>query len=389
MSNPPDHRGSGPNPLPLHLGQAAFLVQQAIMSAATDPTAPALEDVAVAAAAQLQLMLDGIAAWRGHPYTRKSSAATVLWSDGSTRLLDFGAQGDPIILILPSLINRADILDLMPGNSFIRALAQAGFRPLLIDWGVPAQQEQHFGLHDYANLRLRPALAIARVLAGGPVPLLGYCMGGAFAAAAAAHMTNDVSHLVTLGTPWDCTAGTWMTQTGQGSLAPHEHGLRAALHTTAQTLGYIPHDVLQTAFASLDPGLALRKFAAFAALPQDSCAARTFVAVEDWLNTPVHLPLKVAETLLIDWHLRNDLANKAWSPFGPALDPTKITCPTLSICATRDRISPPSNAEALPRAIHAAEILRPDTGHVGMIVGRNRHRDVIAPIARFLHARAT
>ena len=47
-----------------------------------------------------------------------------------------GGAGQPV-LIVPSLINRAYILDLTSRRSFVAHLARAGYRPLLLDWGPP------------------------------------------------------------------------------------------------------------------------------------------------------------------------------------------------------------------------------------------------------------
>ena len=52
-----------------------------------------------------------------------------------------------------------------------------------------------------------------------------------------------------------------------------------------------------------------------------------------------------------------------------------------------DRIAPSPCAEALPRAIPAARILRPRTGHVGMIMGSSAEADVWTPLAEFLRRR--
>ena len=56
------------------------------------------------------------------------------------RLLDYGAlaQAPPPrrpVLVVPSLVNRSYIMDLMENGSFLRFLASRGLRPLLIDWG--------------------------------------------------------------------------------------------------------------------------------------------------------------------------------------------------------------------------------------------------------------
>ena len=45
--------------------------------------------------------------------------------------------GGAPLLAVPSLINRAYVLDLAPGRSLLRYLAAQGLRPLLVDWGAP------------------------------------------------------------------------------------------------------------------------------------------------------------------------------------------------------------------------------------------------------------
>uniref|UniRef100_UPI002905EDC7 hypothetical protein n=1 Tax=Roseobacter sp. HKCCA0434 TaxID=3079297 RepID=UPI002905EDC7 len=165
------------------------------------------------------------------------------------------------------------------------------------------------------------------------------------------------------------------------ALRPQGASVRAALRAIAHALGLIPPEVMQSLFASLDPGLALRKFERFATL--EGFDARLFTAVEDWLNDPVPVAPRVAEEVLADWHLDAALT-RGWQLMGGPVRPDAIACPTLSFCATRDTIAPPTNAEALPRAIPGARILRPDSGHVGMIVGADAARAVHLPLRKFL-----
>ena len=95
------------------------------------------------------------------------------------------------MLFVPSLVNRAYVLDLLPGGArCCAALAGQGVRPLLLDWGWPGEAERGFTLTDYVAGRLERALAALR--AGGPVVLAGYCMGGLLALAAALRRPDRV-----------------------------------------------------------------------------------------------------------------------------------------------------------------------------------------------------
>ena len=115
-----------------------------------------------------------------------TTALPVLWREGTTRLLDYGGDtAGPVILVVPSLINRFYVLDLLPERSFLRHLAGRGLRPLVVDWGAPGSEERKFDLTDYVAGRLESAFDAALRLAGAPIGVAGYCMGGLFALALA------------------------------------------------------------------------------------------------------------------------------------------------------------------------------------------------------------
>src|SRR3546814_17470322 len=97
-----------------------------------------------------------------------------------------GRRGGIPVLVVPSLFNRGYILDLSAGRSFLRWLADQGFRPFLVDWDSPGEAERRFDLTDYVAGRLEAALNVVLDATGGrPVAVLGYCMGGLLALALA------------------------------------------------------------------------------------------------------------------------------------------------------------------------------------------------------------
>ena len=219
--------------------------------AETDPEALA-RALGAEAAGRIGRFLAGIEGYRAHPYRRRLEDPPVLWQAGTTRVLAFGgeASGAPVLLV-PSLINRAYILDLTAQRSFARYLRERGLRPYLLDWGAPGADERDFGLDDYILGRLEPALEAVHHDAGRPVTLAGYCMGGTMVLPLAARA--DVAALVLLATPWDF----WADGRHQERLiAAHLPGLTALIESLEQ----LPPDALQAMFAALDPLLAARKF---------------------------------------------------------------------------------------------------------------------------------
>jgi polyhydroxyalkanoate synthase len=327
--------------------------------------------LAAAALARHEDMLDGIARYRAHPYRRDLAYPPVVWQSGQARLLDYGGDG-PAVLCVCSLINRAYVLDLSRRRSLLRWLAGRGLRPLLLDWG---DTEPALDLDRCMTERLEPALAAAARLNGGPVALLGYCMGGTLALALATRQPEAVRALALLAAPWDFASGD-PTGVVRALARFHPVGDRP-----------VPLDLLQGYFALLDPGLAQRKFAAFATLADDDEAA-DFVAIEDWLNDGVALPAGVARDCLQNWYGENAPHRGRWGIAGRIVDPTRLRVPALVVVPASDRIVPPACAAPLATAIPGAHRLDVDGGHIGMVVGPRAETLLWQPLGDWLVSRA-
>ncbi len=367
--------------LPWHptLTRAAAELTPQLAEAEPDALAAAL---GVEIRGKLDALTAGIEAYRRHPYRRALPAPPVAWAEGGSRLLDYRADarpGTPTVLLVPSLVNRYYVLDLMEGNSLARWLAEAGFRPLVMDWGDPGQTERDFDLTDYIAGRLARALEAAAAAAGRPVGLVGYCMGGNLTVALAGLRPDGVAALALLATPWDFHAELAEQARLFASSAATWEGLLTAL-------GELPVDLLQAFFAMLDTNLALRKFAAFAAMDPDSEAARRFVALEDWLNDGVALAAPVARECLLGWYGENTPAQGLWRVAGEPVTPAELDLPVLLAIPESDRIVPPGSARALAAEIPAARVITPRAGHIGMVVGRRAEAGLWRPLADWLTA---
>lgn len=403
--NPP--KRLGPRPLSLHLGTALatwlssrsalpFLMNGSLpwrpelLTAATnlrrdlDDVDPEALDHALEREirARIDLYLTGLDRYRHHPYRRDLKDPPALWVEGATRLLDYGAPAPggrdrPVVVFVPSLVNRGYILDLARGNSLLRWLAAEGFRPLLVDWGRPGAAERAFDLTNYVAGRLEAVLDQATAVAGGPVGLIGYCMGGNLALALAQRRKRDVAALGLLATPWDFHAD-------RPELARAIAASAAPLLKIADRLGELSTDVLQALFYLLDPYLAPRKFMRFATFEPGSARELAFVALEDWLNDGIPLAANVAHECLEGWYGANTPARGNWRVAGEVVEPRAIACPTLIMVPASDRIVPPASAEALMPLIMKAERLQPNVGHIGMMVSAGAERAVWRPLAEWL-----
>lgn len=313
--------------------------------------------------------ISGIETYRGHPYRRPADDPPVCWKEGTTLLLDYGAapeaarpMGGMPLLVVPSLINRGYVLDLAPGRSLLRALAAAGFRPFVVEWGHPGEPERRFTLTDYIAGRLEGALEAVLTISGRRPAVLGYCMGGLLALALAQRRPRDVAGLALLATPWDFAA----------DAPPLAAALPLAepwLGSIIDAAGWLPTDLIQSLFFSLDPMLVIRKFLRFAELDPGSPEAAGFVALEDWLNDGVPLAAAVAREALFDWYGRNTPATGAWRVAGRTVEPEQVAGPALVMVPARDRIVPPASARALADRLPNATRADIALGHIGMVVG--------------------
>jgi polyhydroxyalkanoate synthase subunit PhaC len=350
-----------------------------IVQLGPEPVAAALDrEIGRRAAA----FLASLEAYRRHPYRRPAARLPVLWRQGGMRLLDYGRRrgGGPVVLIVPSLINRYYILDLLRERSFVRHLAAAGLRPLVLDWGEPGPVEQSLTLANYITGPLRTALSAAVAAAQGrPVALVGYCMGGLLALAAALVHPADVAALALLATPWDFHA----ERQDQARLL----GLLAELLPLLLPAdGAVPVVVIQSLFLALDPFLAERKFIRFAGLDPSGEAARSFVALEDWINDGVKLAPTVAVECARSWYRDNAPARGLWRIGGRVVRPQELAMPALVVLPARDHIVPPRSAAPLAAAIPGANVLRPPFGHIGMMASKEAPAAVWTPIGDWLLA---
>ena len=86
--------------------------------------------------------------------------AAPIWQAGTTLLRRYMPVDKPVarLVLVPSLINGAAILDITPSHSFCKALADQGIVVDLIDWQSPGDVECEFTLQDYNLKRVLPAV---------------------------------------------------------------------------------------------------------------------------------------------------------------------------------------------------------------------------------------
>jgi len=264
---------------------------------------------------------------------------------------DCGGEGPPALLV-PSLINPPEILDLDAEVSLADAVAAMGHHALLLDWGM-ASDRSELDIGGHVTELLVP---IIREL-GQPPVLIGYCLGGTMAIAAANLVKAE--RVVTIAAPWRFST---YPRRSRESLRQLWQGAKPA----AERLRALPMEVLQAAFWSLDPQRTVAKFATFADTDADSAKARRFVTLEDWANEGEPLPCPAARELIEDLFGQQMPENDRWK-IGEKVITAELGYPLLNIAAEHDRIIPTAAAPRIGETVTVA------AGHVGMIVGSARN----------------
>lgn len=346
----PQHGGThGPRPLPLFL---AMLRSET----AADP-------------ARLTRALAGLRAYQDAPREAPMPTMPAVAQAGRATLRDYGGSGRPVVFV-PSLINPPGILDLSAETSLLRWLATQGMRPLLVDWGTPGAEDRDLDLAGHVETLLVPLLQSL----GEPPVLVGYCLGGTLAIAAAAR--TPVAALVSIAAPWHFSGYGAQSQAAMAAMW-------AAAAPVSAALGMLPIEVLQAGFWQLDPARTIAKYEAFGARPPDSAAARAFVRLEDWANTGAPLPHAAARALFEECIAQDRPGAGRWRVGDAIVDPLRLGCPAIEFVSLNDRIVPAATAIGLPDRRDLA------LGHVGMIVGTRARTALWHPLAAWIGTHVT
>lgn len=322
-------------------------------------------------------MKKGMDAYRASPHQAERPPQDIIWQSGSTTLERYpqngAGQGAPILLI-PSLINRADILDLDKTISFTRFLAQQGFDVYTLNWHAPSQAEVDFSLNDYIEKRIIPALSHIK----GKPHIIGYCMGGTLAAALGAIKPNAIKSLTLLATPWDF-------QQPDKTLSLRMQAFLMSATPVMATKGELPPDWIQLLFTTIDPLFAFNKFVKFANLDALSDDARRFVIVEDWLNNGVPLTANAATQALNEWYIQNQPASGVWTVGKHLITEDAITTPVCLIASSVDRLVPFESANAFMQQNESVTRITPPLGHIGMMTSSRAKTLVWEPLSAWLN----
>jgi len=275
------------------------------------------------------------------------------------------AHRTPVVLV-PSLINRHYVLDLMPGKSFAEHLVARGHDVFAIDWGTPTAEDRYVELDTIVDRYLGRALRVATREAGTEkAHLLGYCMGGILTAIHAARRPERVASLVQLAAP--------VRFDDDGILSRWTRTKSFDVGAIVRATGVVPWQLLQGSFHLLRPTLSLSKAVHVLDRAWDDPSLDGFLAIETWASDNVGLPGAFYGRYIEELYRKNQLWEGTLSISGRAVSLEDITCPLLAVTFEHDHIVPSESARAiLDRAKSTdQEHLHLSGGHVGAVVSKS------------------
>ena len=154
----------------------------------------------------------------------------------------------PLVMV-PPCINKYYILDLQPGNSFVRYAVEQGHTVFMVSWRNPGPAQGRYGWDDYLEMGVLEALRAARDIARADrVNALGFCVGGTLLGAALGVLAAKDEDLVESATY--LAAMLDFSDTGQIGLFVDEASV-AAREATLERGGILPAVELSTVFSAL------------------------------------------------------------------------------------------------------------------------------------------
>jgi polyhydroxyalkanoate synthase len=312
-----------------------------------------------------------------------STPADVVHRENKWRLLRYrptarGVVHDTPVVLVPSLINRHYVLDLLPGKSLAAWLVAEGHEVYVIDWGTPADEDRFVSFDDVCDRAIGRAVRLAaRRSKRGKAHLVGYCLGGTLAAIYAAARPERVASLTALAAPVSFADG--------GLLASWTRTAEFDVGAVVDAMGNVPWQLMQSAFHLLRPTLGASKLVSFLDRAWNDASLDGFVALETWGNDNVSFPGACYRRYVEELYRGDLLIKGEFRLSGVPARLDDIRSPLLAVTFEHDAIVPWQSAAALVDRAASTDKRRLHLpgGHVGAVVSQKASTTLWPELSRF------
>jgi len=312
----------------------------------------------------------------------------VVWTHRSTTLYRYRSdrRRHPVpVLLVFALINRPEIFDLRPGNSFVEFLLDGGFDVFLLDWGRPGDEDADVGVDDYVCDWLPWGIRETLRAAGAEsLTLVGWCIGGVLCAMhAAIERTPRVRNLVLLTTPIDT----------DGSL--YAHWVRRDsfdVDALTQALPSVPGPAIDWANKAMKP--VTNYWTTYRKLWDDVVGGKprraSYQSMAKWVGDNPAFPARAFREWVTWMYKGNDLVAGRIQLRGRRVDLRRVDQSLLAVTAGADHIAPRAGTMPLLELASSRDLTHLDRpgGHIGLMAGSKAREEIWPQIADWLAKRS-
>jgi polyhydroxyalkanoate synthase subunit PhaC len=312
----------------------------------------------------------------------------VVWTHRTTTLWRYRSQertrAVPVLLVF-ALINRPDIFDLRPGNSFVEFLLSEGYDVFLLDWGVPDDSDADLGLDSYTCDLISWGLReVLRASEQDEATLLGWCIGGALCVMHCALFGDTpVRNLVALTTPIDTSDSLYASWVGRDSFD---------VDRVTDVYGAVPGRTIDWANKLMKP--VTNYWTTYRRLWQQvydgEARPEAYQAMAKWVADNPPFPARAYREWITWMYKENRLANGRMRLRGELVDLGAIEQNVLVVTAGADHIAPRRGTLPLLDMLTTEDVEHLDRpgGHIGLMAGSRARKEIWPDIAEWLAERS-
>ncbi len=316
------------------------------------------------------------------------SPRDIVWTHRKTTLYRYRSskRAHPIpVLLVFALINRPEIFDLRPGNSFVQFLIEEGFDVFLVDWGVPAEEDADMGLDEFVCDELQWAIReTLRESGQEELSLLGWCIGGTLCAMyCALHPDGPARNAILLTTPVDPSKSLYARWVGRDYFD---------VDLVAESYGAIPGAGIDLANKMMKPvtnyWTTYRKL--FQNILDGKDPRASYQAMAKWVADNPPFPARAYSEWITAMYKQNKLVDGRLRLRGERVDLRRIEQNLMVVTAGADHIAPPEGTVPLLDLVASQDVTHLDRpgGHIGLMAGSKAKQEIWPELAEWLAERS-
>jgi polyhydroxyalkanoate synthase subunit PhaC len=293
----------------------------------------------------------------------------------------------PLLLVF-ALMNKAAILDLRPGNSFIEFLLKKGYDVYLLDWGTPGPEDAQTELGDYVLEYIPRAVRKLKSFTGSQeFNLLGWCIGAMLVTLyASLRPAEGPRSLVLLTAPLD------FTEHDKISLAKMTEERYFDVDRVLQAFGNMPAGLIDYGAKMLKP---VENFVGGYTRLLDNLDNTKVVdswhAMNTWVSDAIPLAGAAYRQFIVDFYRGNKLVTGTLDIRGERVDLRQLRASLLTVIGEDDHITPPCQSESIVDLVGSTdkELLKLPGGHIGLMAGSGASKVAWPKIDAWLSKRSS